>query len=615
METSPKRKHRPTTWKHITLFVVFAGLAIIVSSQLSPNETPAPLISAQLETTLGRGWMTSADWSPDGQTIAIGSSTGVWLYDADDLSTPRHHIASDSAPVSSLAFALGRPYLVEGRWDTRAYVWDLDDLSEPMTVLRGHIGLVNDVAFVERPDTQWVATASSDKTIRLWDAETSDLIRTFEGHEHSVTSIDISLDGQTLISGSRDHLAILWDIQTGEQLHKLADNGDEITDVMIFSLGDIGIASQNRMSCIYVRESLELLNCQQSQHETQKYFELDDHWIINNNRVVATHEARLNYLSYNSRLNKLAIYKYPEIINLSEVDASSHMPPINTLEISPDDRLVAVGTGNIFMPDNQVLVWDIDTDELIASLAPIDASLSHVITLAYQPDTTVLAIGDTDGQLLLWDYEAQTLLTSWHAHEGELLSMSFTDANTLVTGGDDAMLRVWDVTTGDLITEFESPNGAVHHIVLDDNVSFTQDTLDNSLTSFALSDEEQSLNLLCSHGDTLGAVTLNADASLRATATFNHTILLTDVASGEVIGTLEGHGNLIEDLMFSADGRWLASASWDRTVRVWDMTTGEAILILEGHTRPVNSVRFSADSQRLLSAGDDGTVRVWRLES
>jgi WD40 repeat protein len=53
-------------------------------------------------------------------------------------------------------------------------------------------------------------SGSSDKTIRLWDAESGEHIHTLEGHTSYVTLVAFSPDGQTIASGSADGTVLLW---------------------------------------------------------------------------------------------------------------------------------------------------------------------------------------------------------------------------------------------------------------------------------------------------------------------------------------------------------------------------------------------------------------------
>ena len=74
--------------------------------------------------------------------------------------------------------------------------------------LTGHTSYVYSV--VISPDGQMLASGSEDKTIKLWNLKTGDLLRTLTGHEDSVLSVAISPDGQTLASGSQDSTIKLW---------------------------------------------------------------------------------------------------------------------------------------------------------------------------------------------------------------------------------------------------------------------------------------------------------------------------------------------------------------------------------------------------------------------
>ena len=67
----------------------------------------------------------------------------------------------------------------------------------------------------------------------------------------------------------------------------------------------------------------------------------------------------------------------------------------------------------------------------------------------------------------------------------------------------------------------------------------------------------------------------------------------------------------VETVAFSRDGRRLASAGWDRSVKVWDVATGQEIRTLLGHTSNVYGVAFSPDGRLLATAGLDGAVRLW----
>jgi WD40 repeat protein len=74
-------------------------------------------------------------------------------------------------------------------------------------------GIVHSIAFA--PDGKTLATASSDRLVRLWDAATGEERRTLRGHLGNVSSVAFAPDGKTLASGSRDQTVRLWVVATG----------------------------------------------------------------------------------------------------------------------------------------------------------------------------------------------------------------------------------------------------------------------------------------------------------------------------------------------------------------------------------------------------------------
>jgi WD40 repeat protein len=65
----------------------------------------------------------------------------------------------------------------------------------------------------------------------------------------------------------------------------------------------------------------------------------------------------------------------------------------------------------------------------------------------------------------------------------------------------------------------------------------------------------------------------------------------------------------------TADGRQAVSGSWDQTLRLWDLESGQTLRTLEGHTYWVNAVAVTADGRQAVSGSEDDTLRLWDLES
>ncbi|EXA30335.1 hypothetical protein FOVG_18262 [Fusarium oxysporum f. sp. pisi HDV247] len=127
------------------------------------------------------------------------------------------------------------------------------------------------------------------------------------------------------------------------------------------------------------------------------------------------------------------------------------------------------------------------------------------------------------------------------------------------------------------------------------------------------SDWNAILQTLEGHTFSVSSVVFSNDGRLIASGSYDNTVKIWNVATGEEERTLKGHTGWVTSVVFSNDGKLIASGSYDETVKIWNVATGEEECVLKGHTHFVSSVVFSNDGKLIASGSYDNTIKVWKV--
>ncbi|MGI2903573.1 AAA-like domain-containing protein, partial [Tolypothrix sp. VBCCA 56010] len=243
--------------------------------------------------------------------------------------------------------------------------------------LEGHQESVNSVVF--SPDGKTLASASGDKTIKLWNLATGKEITSLTGHKESVNSVVFSPDGKTLASASNDKTIKLWNLATGKEITSLTGHQESVNSV-VFSPDGKTLASASN------DKTIKLWNLATGKEIASLTGHQD--WV---NSVVFSPDGKTLASASNDKTIKLwNLATGKEIASLT-----GHQDWVSSVVFSPDGKTLASASN-----DKTIKLWNLATGKEIASLTGHQDWVSSVV---FSPDGKTLASASNDKTIKLWN--------------------------------------------------------------------------------------------------------------------------------------------------------------------------------------------------------------------
>ena len=112
----------------------------------------------------------------------------------------------------------------------------------------------------------------------------------------------------------------------------------------------------------------------------------------------------------------------------------------------------------------------------------------------------------------------------------------------------------------------------------------------------------------------VSAVAVTPDGTQAVSASYDGTLKVWNLASGQEERTLRGHSLGVSAVVGTSDGRRAVSVSYDSTLKVWDLRSGQAIATFSAES-PLDDCDVAPDGQTFVAAGQSGRVHFLRLEA
>ncbi|NUN95774.1 MAG: protein kinase [Candidatus Omnitrophica bacterium] len=547
------------------------------------------------------GAVSAVAFSPDGALAATGGSdraVRIWRTATGESAAV---FEDHPARIDSILFHPDSARLATGGAEGEVTLLDLRTGTQTR-VLRGHSNVVDSLSF--SPDGKLLATGSWDKTARIWEVESGKQLSIYEGrspllvsfrgperclalgcwaNEASIgdvwTGKQVSLlkgrfpslgifaaafspDGTSVVTGSQDGTARVWNVETGKEVQRIKGHLGAISAVAFSAEGDQVITgSTDRTVRVW-----DLRSAQESQ-------------------ILKGHGETVNCVAFSPRGDRALTGSFDKTARLWALGEDrehrrliGHTSNVWAVGFSPDGSRIATASGETVWGsavetavDNSARIWDVASGRQEWVLG---GHLSNVWCLSWSPEGDRLATGSADRTIRIWDTHTGEILRSLVGHEGFVMALAHSPSGDLLaSGGRDSTLILW-----------ESPEG-------------------------------RELHRLRRHSGPVSSVAFHPSGRILATGSWDHTARIWEAESGKELACLTGHSSNIEAVAFSPDGALLATGSKDNSIRLWDPETGDQITVISNSPVSITSLAFTPDGRRLVTGCGDHSVKVWDIET
>jgi WD40 repeat protein len=469
----------------------------------------------------------------------------------------------------------------------------------------GHSGKIFNILFT--PDGKRIISVSEDKTIRVWDSRTGELIKKFEaqigkGPEGMFYASAISPDGKYLAAsgyptaGEKGNHIILVDIEKGVQVGTAVGHDNVINSLDFDGSGKYLASGSDDGSIIIwsVEES----------HQMPLKTTLE----VGTRVTGVSFNNKTRALAVASDQRSLLIYDLAKldagVIKFSPRELKGHKDIINKVTFAPDGSYLASSSLN-----NEMFLWKPD-GELIKEFNN-EKNIINAITFSY--DSKILVAMDVTGNGRSYSVPSGNKFAEFNGHDNTVFSADFSPesetGNYIVAtaGGNDNIIYIWNPINGRSQQTIKGHGGTIWDMSFGEGLDLyiSNQQTKNERVSYNFRFDFSTFGISTDPGKPTAGFLADANKTVEQTG-----IYTIEVGRGNVIQNDEFEDGRILDYQVRSNGNVIVGS--DFSLKEYN-TSGEMLKEFLGHTAGVRTVTVSKDGRYMASGSEDQTIKIWNL--
>lgn len=282
-------------------------------------------------------------------------------------------------------------------------------VGELLSKYSNHTGKIRSVAW--SPDGKYIASASEDMTVQVWEAATGNTMDIYRGHTDWVNSVSWSPDGTHIVSAGNDKAARIWNTQFGNTILTYEGHGG-------WRGGSINAAAWSPDGIYIATASLD---------KTVQVW----------NAISGT---------------RTIVYR-------------GHHSGVWTLSWSPDSSCIVSGGYSSLKGEATIHTWDASTGE---TLLPFPDRSSGVLAVAWSPDGNHIVSSSSSLVTAVWNVDTDDTPLIYRGHSGTVWAVAWSpDSRYIASGGVDATVQIWHPLTGDTLYTYHGHTATAWNVTPD----------------------------------------------------------------------------------------------------------------------------------------------------
>ena len=490
-----------------------------------------------------------------------------------------------------LSFSPDNRYLASASSDSTIRIWDAATGNE-LRVLAGHTGAVRCVTF--SADGQSLASGGVDGKVKLWDAASGKEIASFDGHKGRVNTVAFSLDGKLLASGGIDNAVKVWDVATKTEARTLTGHTGWIlalafgadNQALVSSSADLTLKRWN------VATGQAIQTATQQTPITCLAISQNGEWLASGSNNAAVQLWRMPQLQaepgFSFRFDAGRVVAVNFNANTTQVFALSServskrfdLASRTAAQLSAEPERTEKYEAAAFSSDGQRLAVSAGTRDLevhnfddFANPMMLTSRANPVRAVAFSNDGRWMATGNQDTSATLWDVFAGRAVANFAGNEGSITCVAFSaDSQILATGSRGGIVRLIEVVGTREIRKWQAHDGGVNSMAFATDGKLVTGSSDQTIKVWPIEVQD---------------------------------------ANGNAIATLK-QTKEVNSISLSSDGKFLASGAADGVVKTYETANWRELHSLPAHSGAVFALAFSNDSKTLASGGADKAIKLWQ---